>query len=315
VARSLLACLGLLVAAGASGSADRAAAREFAQSVTFLDATAEDPKAPDITAVVVSNSDAVWEHDGRPLARPSSVLTLRIEVPNRPVLTSDMRMDVWIDADDDPTTGFTAFGQIFRGADYLISWHPNVRADAGLVRCDASTCVSADARTFRFSYAGGSTFSVLASELGNTRRFRFAARVSSGIVLDEGGGIDPTNAGRDFAPEAGTWWRYAVRIRPARLVVEEFSTSPARPRAGRPLTVRLTARRNDNGALISSGRVVCTARVDDLPLRPRSQRFVGRRATCVFALPEDAAGKAIRGTITIVSSGLRVTKSFARRIP
>jgi hypothetical protein len=183
MARRPLACLGVLFVAGAACSvaaaSDRSsdvrasAAATAAKRVRFSDATREDPQAPDITAAVVSNSDAV--------RAPASTITFRIEIRNRPTLTEDMRLAVWIDADDDRATGLAEHAAL-PGADYLVRWDRKLREGASLLRCGESTCRNVPAPTFRFSYGRGATFRMQAAELGNTRRFRFSARAYSGIV-------------------------------------------------------------------------------------------------------------------------------------
>jgi hypothetical protein len=281
--RTPLACLGVLAVAGAacgvgaaSDGSSSTTASVAAKRVRFSDARREDPQAPDITAVVVSNTDAA--------STPASRITFRIEIPNRPLLTEDMRIAVWIDADDDRMTGL-AEQATFPGADYLIGWDRKLGKGASLRRCAGSICRVASAPTFRFSYARGATFSMRAAELGDTRRFRFSARAYSGNV-------------GDFAPAEGASWGYRLLVR-----------RPPAPRGSRTFTVRFTVTRAD-GSVLTSGRVSCTARIGGKQVVPRSERFVGRRATCVFVLPLSAKGKTIRGTITVVSGGARVTKTF-----
>jgi hypothetical protein len=289
-----LACLAALSAAGAAcgvapgadGSAGVGASAEApaAKRVRYFDARREDPQAPDIGTVVVSNTDA---------ARASaSMVTFRIEIPNRSTLTRDMRVSVWIDADDDRSTGLDDVAAL-RGADFFIRWDRELREDASLLRCGASGCRPASAPTFGFSYARGATFSMQAAELGDTRRFRFSARVYSGS--DSGGTYV------DSAPEEGAWsYRLVVR-------------RPAAPRGNRTLTVRFTITRAD-GSVLTGGRVTCAAMVGGRRVEPRSERFVGEQATCVFVLPLSFVGKTIRGTITVVSGATRVTKTFQRTL-
>jgi hypothetical protein len=74
------------------------------------------------------------------------------------------------------------------------------------------------------------------------------------------------------------------------------------------------ATRADTGAVLSSGRVRCTARIGGLSVRPRLQRFDAGRAVCVFGIPADAAGKPIRGSITISFAGKKVTRAFSARV-
>jgi hypothetical protein len=141
-----------------------------------------------------------------------------------------------------------------------------------------------------------------AAELGDTRRFRFAARAYSGIVGTPTTGLDFSGMHVDFAPEEGASWDYRLLVR-----------RPPAPRGSRTLTVRFTVTRAD-GSVLKTGRVSCTAMVAGKQVVPRSARFVGRRATCVFVLPLSAVGKTIRGTITVVSGGTRVTKMFQRTL-
>jgi hypothetical protein len=263
----------------ASDAGSSVAAVSAAKRVRFSDARREDPPAPDIAAVIVSNTDA---------ARPSaSTIAFRIEIPNRRILTEDMSIAVGVDADDDPRTGAPEQAE-FPGADYLFVWDRALGDRAHLLRC-ARACRTASAPSFRFSYAHGATFSVTAGDLDDTRGFRFSVRAFSGSF-------------GDFAPADGRSWGYRLLVR-----------KPAAPRGSRTLTVRFTVTLAD-GTVLTRGRVSCTATVGGKRVAPRSARFVGRRATCVFVLPLSSVGKTIRGTITVVSGGTRVTKSFRRTI-
>ena len=78
--------------------------------------------------------------------------------------------------------------------------------------------------------------------------------------------------------------------------------------------MHLITGRPDGGATVTAGRVSCWATVGGIRLEPRTERFLGKRATCTFALPGDASGKRIRGSITVFSQGLRLTKPFSGRI-
>jgi hypothetical protein len=111
------------VAAGSEGSVSVSSSAEAtaAKRVRYFDSRREDPQAPDIGTVVVSNTDA---------ARPSaSTITFRIEIPNRPALTDEMSIAVGVDADDDPRTGVPDNAE-FPGADYLIMWDRALDEDA-----------------------------------------------------------------------------------------------------------------------------------------------------------------------------------------
>jgi hypothetical protein len=197
---ALVAVAGAAVVLGSTGAA--APDARIAKSVRFVDALNEDPEAPDVTAVVVSNSKVAWA--------PASVISFRVEIPNRPTFTEDMRVSVWIDADDKRATGLADPSGALPGADYFVNWDPRLRRDgASILRCVAARCTTLAARSFRFSYAGGARFSVRADDLGDTRRFRFAARAYSNIV-----GSDFAAMRLDYAPAAGTSWRYSLRVPP-----------------------------------------------------------------------------------------------------
>jgi hypothetical protein len=280
---ALLMTAGVVLGGSVADARDKdvaSAGQRVVKTVRYADAAREDLEAPDIRAVTVSNTEAS--------AASSTVIRFRIEIANRPLLTRDMRIGVWIDADDDPATGLDAAGA-FPGADYLVTWDPRVRRDASFLRCGESRCTRASARTFGFSYSRGATFTIQSADLGDTRRFRFSARANSGTAVD-------------FAPREGTAWRYRLLLR-----------RPTPPRGSRTLTVRFTVTRAD-GSVVVSGRVSCTATIGGKPVEARSQRFVGRRATCVFVLPLSAVGKTIRGTITVVSGATRATKTFQRTL-
>ena len=75
-----LAALFAVVPAGASNT------------VTYQDSTGEDPAAPDITTVVVSNDD-------------TGMVTFKINIPNRPQLSRDILLDMIVDTDANSATG------------------------------------------------------------------------------------------------------------------------------------------------------------------------------------------------------------------
>ena len=74
-----------------------------ANTTTYQDSTGEDPAAPDISTIVVSNDDA-------------GMLTFRINIPNRPTLGQDMLFEIWVDTDNNPATGAGPRGRRLRHA-------------------------------------------------------------------------------------------------------------------------------------------------------------------------------------------------------
>jgi hypothetical protein len=268
--------------------------------VTFQDSTGEDPQAPDITSITVSNTDA-------------GLVSFRINVPNRPQLGFDMLAEVYVDTDFNTATGDPELA----GVDYVIQL---VRGEVNLYRWDGTNFTRGfgdpSAVTLSYTYAGGVTILISAAELGNTKRFRFFTDVVSGLIVDPvTGDIDGTNARADVAPGGGAGlYPYEVKVTPPSLEVRKFTRVPARPRAGRPFSLRMTVARSDTGAVLQGGRVTCVGRIGRSPLRATTARVVNRAVTCTWAIPATAKGKSFRGSATVVFEGLKASRSFTGKI-
>ena len=289
VVAAALTCAALPFVTAASASP----AAATANTTTFADSQNEIPNAPDITTVVVSNTD-------------TGVISFRINgVGDR--LADGMLIGIDVDSDNNPATG--SQDPFSLGVDYAIEFF---RGNANLFRWDGTSFTrrSNDPPQTTLTFAG-LTIRINAAELGNTTRFNFGVGVITGIVTDPQGELDFTSAQADFGPDPGHGlWNYTVRIAPLRLLARSFSLTPRRPLAGRTLTARLVAARSDTGAVLTGGRVVCVARVGGARVAGRG-RFVGRGARCVWRVPSSARGKRITGSIAVVFEGRRVSRSFA----
>jgi hypothetical protein len=270
-------------------------------TATYQDSTGEggaDPAVPDITTIVVSNDDA-------------AMITFQVNIPNRPQLTRDMALDLEVDTDNNPATGDQF------GVDYVIEI---ILGEVHLYKWDGTNFTrrvgDPPATSLIYAWSNGATIKISATELGNTKKFGFDAIVVSGLVIDDvTGNIDATNAKGDIAPAAGAGlYRYEVKVAPAKLIAKSLTQTPNPPKAGKNFTVRLTATRSDTGAAIVNGEVDCAAKVGGKTLKPKSEKFVGKQAVCVFKIPADAAGKTIRGTIKIVFEGKKLTRPFSGKI-
>jgi hypothetical protein len=299
----ILVLAGILVPAGAAGASTLGIAspeRVAANSVTFQDSTGEDPQAPDITTVTVSNTDA-------------GMVSFQIAIPNRPELTPDMAIEIFVDTDFNTATG----SPDITGTDYVIEL---LQGEAQLFRWDGTNFSrrfgDPSAVTLSFSYARGVTIRISAAELGATKRFRFVTDVISGLIIDPvTGDIDGTNARADAAPGGGAgFYPFEVRTVAASLVVRKLTRSPARPVAGRTFSLRMTVARSDTGATLQSGRVTCVGRIGRSPLRATTARVVNRAVTCTWAIPNAAKGKSFRGSVTVVFEGLKASRSFSGKI-
>src|ERR1700690_3643321 len=104
----LLAAASVLVAvpSTALGSTARGSA-SASNSQTFQDSTGENPAAPDITTITVSNDD------------PGNI-PFQVNISHRPALTPDMLILLYLDTDNNTSTGDP---QAF-GANYLIQLVP-----------------------------------------------------------------------------------------------------------------------------------------------------------------------------------------------
>jgi hypothetical protein len=289
------------VAFGALPSGKASPAVAAANSTTYTDSTGEDPAAPDITTIVVSNDDA-------------GILSLRINISNRSQLSQDMGMILFVDTDNNPATGSPDLA----GVDYVFEL---IRNEINLFKWDGTTFTrrfgDPSAVTLSFSYQAGITVRISAAELGNTSRFNFIVEVSSGIAFDPATGApDFTNAKSDVAPGGGAGlYPYTVTIAKPTIIVRTFTTTPAgAPVAGKPFTMRLLTARSDTGAVIQNGRVRCVGSAGTTLLRAQTSQVTSGGAVCTWLIPKGAKGKTFRGSVAVSFEGLNASRSISRRI-
>jgi hypothetical protein len=297
----VVVCVVLPTAAAGAGTLGASApVRAASNTATFQDSTGEDPLGPDITTVVVSNTDA-------------GIISFRVNVPNKPQLGQDMLVDLFVDSDSNAATGDP---DTF-GADYAIEL---ILGNIALFHWDGTNFTRRPgdpaATSLLFAYNGGATITISADELGNTKQFGFGSSVISGLVVDPTtGDFDFTNAHADFAPapDAGLY-KFQVKTAPPTLLVKKLAISPAKPKAGKLFSAKLTVARSDTGALLQGGRVACVGRIGGASIRAKVQRFVGSQAVCTWSIPATAKGKSFRGSIAVVFEGLRTAKSVSGKI-
>jgi hypothetical protein len=295
VAAALAATLGVL-----TGGAAGAPARVDVNKTTFTDSTGEDPNAPDITSITVSNTDA-------------GLITFQVSIPNRPTFTPDMVLVLYINSDANSATG----SPDLLGADYLIILAPNSSGgrDVSMGRWNGTDFADTPQLSLVSSYASGATVSVNANELSATKKMSFGAQAISGVVFDAQGTPDLTNAHRDFAPDEGHgFYTYDVKITPLRLVVKRVSTVPAKPKAGSPFTVSLVAARSDSGATIQAGTVTCKGTIAFKPVVARVHRVSAGKAVCTYQIPKTASGKTLRVNISLQFEGLTAKGNYSAKI-
>ena len=262
---------------------------------TFTDSTGEDPLSADIATIVVSNDDA-------------GTITMRINTPNRAQYSQDVAVFFDIDSDANQATGDP---QSF-GADYFLALF---QGEIVLFKWDGSDyTLSASQSSLSYSWAGGPTIRINASDLSNTRRFSFAVQTVAGIAFDPvTGASDCTNCHRDFSPTFGLH-TYPLKITKPALVVKSLKPLPAKPAAGKPFTLRLVAARSDTRAVIQNGRVTCIGRLGSARLKAQVQRVQGGAATCTWSIPANAKGKTFRGSVAVAFEGLKAQQSYAGKV-
>jgi hypothetical protein len=272
------------------------ASHTTANSATFNDSVGEDSAAPDITSVAVSNDDA-------------GLITFKIAISNRPALTPDMTVLLYVDSDQQSSTGDPSFG----GSDYAIELDPG---SVALFQWNGSDYVSAASQSsVTFAYdATGATIRASASDLGKTKGFNFGVIAVSGIALDASGNPDFTKVHVDSAPDAGHgFFAYQVLTK-LTLSVVAFSTVPKPARVGKNFVAGLAANESDTNGPVQGGTVACSATIGTKHLIAGAHGVANGIAACSWKIPKTAKGKTIRGTVTLTVQGVKVARSFAVKI-
>lgn len=290
----LLIALGAVLAVlptAAFGDSSRSAGN----STTFADSIGEDAEAPDITSIVISNDDA-------------GNITIQVNISNRPALTADMFLVMFLDTDQNSSTGDPQL----LGADYVIELDPGT---VGLFQWNGTDFTFATSQTsLTYAYANGATIHVSAADLGKTKGFKFGVIAVSGVTTDPMGNPDFTNIHRDPAPDAGHgFFSYSVLTKLI-LSVTAFTVAPKPAKAGRPFSASLAANENDTTGPVQSGTVACAATIALKRIVAVSHVVANGVASCVWRIPKTAKGKTLRGTITLTVQGVQVTRSFAAKI-
>jgi hypothetical protein len=270
----------------------RGAAAE-GNSTTFTDSTGENANAPDITTIVVSNNDA-------------GLITFKVNISNRPALTPDMTVWIFLDTDRNASTGDT------NGAEYLLELDPGALT---LFHWNGSDYVAASSQSsVTFGYdATGATMRASAADLGNVKAFDFYALAISGIAIDASGNPDFSNANGDSAPDAGHGdFTYNV-LTTLTLSVAAFTTSPSPAKAGKTFVASLAVNESDTNGPVDAGTVACSATVAGKRLAAKLHRVANGVATCSWSLPKTAKGT-IKGTVSLTAKGKSVARSFSVKI-
>lgn len=285
--RALLALCAFLLLAATAGASN---------SQTFADSTGENPAAPDVTSIALSNDDA-------------GLITFQINVSNRPTLTPDMLFWVFLDTDGNPSTGDT----VANGADYLIQLIPGF---VDLFKWNGSDFAATPSEsTLVYSYAStGPTIKLNASELGGVKAFNFSVLAISGVAFNSSGVPDLSKSSGDLAPDPGHGM-YAYKVLTSvKLTVVSFRIAPAPAKAGKSFAATIGATESDTNGPIEKGTVACHATLGGRPFAGVGGGVVNGLAICEWKLPRTAKGKRLSGTVSVTVQGATVTRTFSARV-
>ncbi|HXG77449.1 MAG TPA: hypothetical protein VNJ53_12860 [Gaiellaceae bacterium] len=288
---------GLVVAAGLLAALLATGARAAPSEATFTDPAGDQRNterlvAPDITSVHVSNTRA-------------GLITFRVTIPSHAELPPRSRVAVLFDLDREIATGDAGFEyavshSVDAGGQTSVRFERWEEALLQLVEIPATSLAS--------TFADGVyVLSVPRSELGNTIGFAFGLYAAL---------FDPDPRQRtavDDAPNANLWAYDLVGLPAPRLSASRVSVLPARPAAGRPVTVSSVVVRLDTRMPVTRGSVTCSARAGTLRIPARGS-FRGEQARCTLRVPRSAKGKRVTGILTVRAHGAVVSKRFAFRV-
>lgn len=262
-------------------------------SQSYPDSTGEDAQAPDITSIDVSNDD-------------TGLITFKLNISNKPTFTSDMSFLIFINADQNASTGDPQS----LGADYAIELDPGA---VNLFQWNGSDYAAASSQTsLTYSYdATGPTIHINASDLNGTRSFGFGTIAIAGIAVDAQGNPDFTNVHEDFAPDQGHgFFNYTVI---AKLTLTQTAFTTSRAKAGARFSASLGVNESDTNGPVTKGTVACSATVAGKRL-PATHALANGVATCYWKLPKTAKGKTLRGKVSVTVQGTTLTKAFAVKV-
>ncbi len=102
---------------------------------------------------------------------------------------------------------------------------------------------------------------------------------------------------------------------PPKLVLIRFATSPAHSKAGKPFAASIAVAREDTGARIRSGKVLCSARLGEgLQAKLIQAGFQDGLARCSWRIPAAARHKVLRGSVGLSYRGVAIRRGFSQKI-
>lgn len=263
----------LMILMAAVAAAFAAAAGAAASSGTFADPAGDAAGAPDITAIAMNDS-------------ATGLLQIGVTVTGLTV-TTPTELAIFFDTDRNSATGDT-------GWEYaLMVMHDSSGGQYNLMHWTGTTFEIMDAPSLTFAAAGDVyTFSLSKTELGSPPSFTFG---SLAAATDANGEITAS----DRAPDGGSW-TYELSTKPVVVtpVIQAPVLTPAKPKAGKSLSVAFPVVRSDDGTPLLTGTMICDPSVNGKVIAHR-ESFTNGKARLAFTIPKSAKGKTIRVQVTI----------------
>jgi hypothetical protein len=85
-------------------------------------------------------------------------------------------------------------------------------------------------------------------------------------------------------------------------------------RAGKPFAASIAVARQDTGARVRSGKVLCSARLGRTRVKLLRAGFRSGLARCSWRIPAGARNKLLRGSVGLRYRGVGIRRSFVQRI-
>jgi hypothetical protein len=280
-----LSCLGpaacALCFAGVTGAAG---------TTSFADPAGDSDVAPDVTSVVVSNDD-------------QGLITFRVTVVNRSALGPDDVVAIPFATNAPGKAGVREDGANFvlgiEGTNvFLEKWNGSSMVDLRPVPS-----------SLRGSLVGSEvTLTVRQDDLVPGFPSLAVPTVLGFYVLGlafDGNAV----VAEDDAPDASDqFWTYHL-LQPPRIVVA-YLRAPMTVRAGSRVVARIGAAWSDTGRVVKPTKLSCRAKVGSRALRGTA----AGPATCSWSLRKGDRGKTLRGSVTLTSGAVSVTRSFTTRV-
>lgn len=273
-----------------------------AASVTFTDTAGDAGSAPDVTTVVVSDDAA------------SGLITFTV---NAAGLHPHSAVNLYLNTDKSGDFDYWIHYQI--GERGRWSWNTSRRVGTAWEKITQSNSMNISPGNDLCTFTFGKW------DLGGTSGFRFNLHT---VLRDATG---KTVLGNDYAPDKGTWLydlstgappttsttttvstttqATTTTTPPVRPVIAKPIVIPAKPTAGRPLTVIFQVARSDDGRPLKSGTMVCDPSVGG-KLVKHAEQFRNGLARLAFNVPGNAKGKQLKVKLTIrlaAQSSTRIT--------